>query len=87
MQKTIDLSQITDKIYHIMLHTSPWSRFELTTSVVTGTDFIGSCKFNYHTIMATIWNELENKYVSSSNRVQAVEHFIITSENMKMLKG
>jgi hypothetical protein len=39
--------------YHIMLHTSPWSRFELTTSVVIGTDCIGSCKFNYHTITAT----------------------------------
>jgi hypothetical protein len=38
---------------HSILYTSPWSRFELTTSVVTGTDCIGSCKFNYHTIMAT----------------------------------
>ena len=27
-----------------MLYTSPWSRFELTTSVVIGTDCIGSCK-------------------------------------------
>jgi hypothetical protein len=26
-----------------------WSRFELTTSVVIGTDCIGSCKSNYHT--------------------------------------
>jgi hypothetical protein len=31
----------------------PWARFELTTSVVIDTDFIGSCKSNYHTIMAT----------------------------------
>ena len=29
--------------YHIMLYTSPWSRFELTASVVIGTDCIGSC--------------------------------------------
>ena len=36
-----------------MLYTLPWSRFELTTSVVIGTDYIGSCKSNYHTIMAT----------------------------------
>jgi hypothetical protein len=35
----------------IMLYTSPWSRFALTTSVVIGTDYIGSCKSNYHTIM------------------------------------
>ena len=35
-----------------MLYISPWSRFELT-SVVIGTDCIGSCKPNDHTITAT----------------------------------
>ena len=49
-----DLSQVTGKLYHIMLYTSTWSRFELTTSVVIGTDCIISCKSNYHTIMATM---------------------------------
>jgi hypothetical protein len=48
-----DLPQVTDKLYHIMLYTSPWSRFELTTSVLIGTDCIGSCKSIYHTITAT----------------------------------
>jgi hypothetical protein len=51
--KTTNLSQVTDKHYHIMLYTSPWRIFELTTSVVIGTDCIGSCKSNYHTITAT----------------------------------
>jgi hypothetical protein len=31
--KTTDLSQVTDKLYHIMLYTSPRVGFELTTSV------------------------------------------------------
>jgi hypothetical protein len=30
-EKTIDLSQVTDKLYHLILYTSSWSRFELTT--------------------------------------------------------
>ena len=47
-EKTTDLSQVTDKLYHI----TPWSRFELTTSVVICTDCIGSCKSNYHTFTA-----------------------------------
>ena len=57
-EKTTDLSQVTDNLYHIMLYTSPWSRFELTTSVVIGTDCIGSCKSNYHTITVTSTNRL-----------------------------
>ena len=62
-----DLSQVTDKLYHIMLYTSPWSRFELTTSVVIDTDCRGSCESNCHTITATAapdphwkWSEYSN---------------------------
>jgi hypothetical protein len=52
-EKTTDQSQVTDKLYHIMLYTSPWSRFELTTSVVIGTACTDSCKSNYHMITTT----------------------------------
>jgi hypothetical protein len=52
-EKTTDLLQVTDKLDHIMLSTWLWSRFELTTSVVIGTNCIGSCESNYHTITTT----------------------------------
>ena len=52
-EKTKDLLQVIDKLYHIMLYTLPWSRFKLT-SVVIHTDCIGSCKSNYHTFTATM---------------------------------
>jgi len=53
--KTTELPRVTDKFYHIMLYTSssPWAGFELTTSVMIGTDCIVSCKSNHHTITST----------------------------------
>jgi hypothetical protein len=45
-------AEVTDKLYHIMLYTSPWAGVEPTTPVGIGTDYIGSCKSNYHTITA-----------------------------------
>ena len=45
--------------YHIMLYRehAAWTGFEFTTSVVIGTDYIGSYKSNYHTItnMMALW--------------------------------
>ena len=54
-QKTTDFPLITDKLYHKMLYRVylAWTRFELTTLVVIGTDCTSSCKSNYHTIMTT----------------------------------
>jgi hypothetical protein len=30
LEKTMNLSQVTDKLYHLMLYASPWLRCELT---------------------------------------------------------
>jgi len=68
-EKTTDLPQVTDKLYHIMFYASPWSRFELKTSVVIGTDCIGSCKSNYYAITATTtMTQGDLKYSIISNR-------------------
>jgi hypothetical protein len=54
-----DLSQVTDKLDHIMLYqvhqfTSRWTEFELTTLLVINTDCTSSCISNYPAINCII---------------------------------
>ena len=74
-EKTTDFSQVTDKFYHIMFYTSPWSKFELTTSMVIDTDYIGSCKSNYYTITATTAPTCTRSIFC--NQQKQIEYFVL----------
>jgi FlaA1/EpsC-like NDP-sugar epimerase len=74
-----------------------WVGFELTKSVVIGTDSTGSCLFNYHTITNTtapvlnsFWNGLQSSYKPSSLTLDTIvfwvnmtdHHCIINNNNI-----
>ena len=56
LEKTINLSQVTDELYHIMLYRAhlTMKRVKTHNFVVMDTDCTGYCKSNYHTIMSTM---------------------------------
>ena len=56
-----------------MLYASPSAGFELTTSVVIGTDCIRRCKSNYHTITATKTPHKNTLCVFVSDKMQSMK--------------
>jgi hypothetical protein len=51
---TIDLPQVIDKLYYIRLNRTHLFTDENKTHKHLVTDYIGKCKFNYHTIVDII---------------------------------
>ena len=72
----------------LMLYTLPWSGFELTTSVVIGTDCMSSCKSNYHTITAMTAPPDEywwfSKLIINYKRICFLTLFVIWGKNNSM---
>ena len=83
LQKTTDLLQVIDKLYHIMLYTSPWLIFELTTSVV-----IGHCqKWWVHVLCSFAYLRWRRRDVCNFHMIYIEISFIITCVSFSELKN
>ena len=68
-------------------YTSPWVGFKLTTLVVKGTDCIGSCKSNYHTITPTTDSKCFIYYYCTPNRKYIIFLIFCFYKSFSSLRG
>jgi len=86
-EKTTDLSEVTDNCCVIVLYQvhRAWAGFELTKLVVIGTDFISSCKSNYHIITATTSSWLLKKKLRAHPTKYTQVKLPVVSKGRKVL--
>ena len=77
-EKTTNLPQVTDKVYHIE-YTSPWVGFKITTLVVIGTDHCKvSCISNYSTNSPYFFSCFKMFFVIEALKCHSHIHLIFT---------
>ena len=85
-QNTVDLSQVADQFYHMLLYQADiaCAGIELTSLVVVGTDFIGSGKSNYNAITTTKTPILLYIAINVLHATAALSLLSITTCNMDL---